>query len=488
MAKKRSTPTPGSGRDTKKQAAPTPPTAAQVRERDRRRAAQRARSAQLASELGSVDDNASRPEAQPTPTPEPPPAPDATTLPVERPEPSPAKREVDRLESEIRSWLLSSLEPVMGAEPDAPSGPGREVPVSTDEPTWEREPDDAAGASVEPAPPKLELRPALDEETGDAHQQIEEAPEADAAPQPSPVEELTRANGVRPTAATETPSRAPVPVWGHGTVPPSAPYQPPDWVAQALVENAREEVVGQVLREPSASPQIDIEREPRRRGLVVGVVVLLGTAVALAAIVWQIIAIGRGDDTPSTHAGSGATQTPIGQQSAVMITSRGQLDGVVHLVLQHPATSIRVRVLMPAAGTSTADFDPIVRQLTLTVDGQQIKTVGRDLQSGDNVRLALPPGTRTADLSYHAVGVMKLNEPSAAGRALVLVTPLIVNPTYDLYGTVSVHSPAVTNVGCSIAGGALTACGTRIPDGWRVTAPPGQGGVNVLAQITLPVS
>jgi hypothetical protein len=110
------------------------------------------------------------------------------------------------------------------------------------------------------------------------------------------------------------------------------------------------------------------------------------------------------------------------------------------------------------------------------------------LQSGDNVRLALPPGTRTADLSYHAVGVMKLNEPSTAGRALVLVTPLIVNPTYDLYGTVSVHSPAVTNVGCSTAGGALTACGTRIPDGWRVTAPPGQGGVNVLAQITLPVS
>ncbi|MEP6528032.1 MAG: hypothetical protein ABJA86_12820 [Nocardioidaceae bacterium] len=490
MAKKRSTPTPGSGRDTKKQAGPALPSAAQVRERDRRRAARRARSAQLAAELSSMDDNAPRPEAQPPPTPEPPVAnTDTTTVPVERPEPSPAKREVDRLESEIRSWLLSSLEPVSGAEPDAPSGSSRETPVSTAEPTSDREPDDAAGTSVEPAPAELEVRQVLDDDTGDAHQQIEGAPEADPAGQQAPVEQRTRANGVRPAAATEaSPSRAPVPVRGHGTVIPSAPYQPPAWVAEALVEDAGVEVVGRVLRERSGSPQTDTEREPRRRGLVVGVFVLLVTAVALAAIVWQVIAIGRADDSPSTSAGSGATQTPLGQQSAVMITSRGQLDGVMHLVLQHPASSIRLRVLMPAAGTSTADFDPIVRQLTLTVDGRQIKTVGRDLQSGDKLTLPLPPGTRTADLSYHAVGVMMRNEPSIAGRALVLVTPLIVNPTYDLYGTISVHSPAVTNVGCSVAGGPLTTCGTKIPDGWRVTAPPGQGGVNVLAQITLPAS
>jgi hypothetical protein len=400
---------------------------------------------------------------------------------VKRPEPSPAKREVDELESEIRSWLLSSLEPATDSEPEAMSGPGPVAPVSTDEPADDGEPDNAANG-------RLQLPPAEIEPPG-THHQIEETAQADAARQLAPVEQPTQANGVRPTAATEaSPSSAPVPLWGDGAVHPSAPYQPPAWVAEALVENAEETVVRPVPRERSGSTQTDTKREPRRRGLVVGVIVLLATALALAAIVWQIIAIGRGDDTPSTAPGTGVTQTALSQQSSVMITAGGQLDGVMHLVLQRPAASIQVRVLVPAAGTTTADFDPIVRHLTLIVDGRQVKAVGRELQSGDNVRLALPPGTRTADLSYHAVGVLKRNEPSIEGRALVLVTPLIVTQTHDLYGTISIHSPAVSNVGCLVGADQMTNCGTKIPDGWQVDAPPGQGGVNVVAQITLPPS
>ena len=220
-----------------------------------------------------------------------------------------------------------------------------------------------------------------------------------------------------------------------------------------------------------------------------GLVVLLITAIALGAIVWKIIGIGHGDGgSSSTDAGSGATPTAVGLKSGVTITSDGGLDGVMQLVLDHPVPSLAVRVLTPAAGTSTADFEPLISQLTLTADGQQITTVARELRSGDKVKLALPTGARSVTVSYRADGVMVRSEPSKAGRALVLLTPLIVSPTNNLYGSINVHSTAVTNVGCSIAGAPMIACGTKTSDGWRVTAPPGQGGVNVLAQINLPAT
>jgi hypothetical protein len=122
----------------------------------------------------------------------------------------------------------------------------------------------------------------------------------------------------------------------------------------------------------------------------------------------------------------------------------------------------------------------------MTVNGQLTQTLGRVLESGNKVTLDLPPGAHTVDLSYRADGVFALSEPSVEGRGTLLVTPLIVTPTNNLYGLISVHSPYVTNVGCSIAGDSPIACGTPTSDGWRVNAPPGQGGVNVIAQFTLP--
>jgi hypothetical protein len=168
------------------------------------------------------------------------------------------------------------------------------------------------------------------------------------------------------------------------------------------------------------------------------------------------------------------------------ITRWGGLVGVIHLVPDHPVSSLTVRVQTPVPGTSTSDFHPTIRQLAMNVNGQPTRTLGRVLQSGNRVTLDLPPGAHTVDLSYRASGVFAISKPSIEGRGTLLVTPLIVAPTNNLYGSISVHSTDVTNLGCSIAGASLIACGTPTSDGWRVTVPPEQGSFNVIAQFTLP--
>jgi hypothetical protein len=529
MAKKRPTPTPGSGRATKSQVARALPTASQVRERDRRRAAQRARSARRAAELASGDDAA---PGQPIPKPRPGASTAPEDLPGDRPKGGKPKQEAERLESEIKAWLLASLEPVAGAEQAAKPGPRPTTPAAKSDPAPTTPAATTPAATTEPAPESARERaaestvttepePGVEEQSGVGadlgfvdepvaaeltaesgvladHDLADQPDLADRSDVPASVaasEELQ--TGDQPTHEDELPPEVTPESVNHA---PDAPglmepgyravqYPPGTWMADVLARGATAEPVGGGRRLLPGWLRPEAERESRRRGLLMGLVVLLITAIALGAIVWRIIGIGHGDGgSSSTDAGSGATPTAVGLKSGVTITSDGGLDGVMQLVLDHPVPSLAVSVLTPAAGTSTADFEPVISQLTLTADGQQIKTVARELRSGDRVKLALPSGARTVELSYRADGVMFRSKPSKAGRALVLLTPMIVRPTNNLYGSINVHSTAVTNVGCSIAGAPLIACGTKTSDGWRVTAPPGQGGVNVLAQINLPAT
>jgi hypothetical protein len=369
----------------------------------------------------------------------------------------------------------------------AASTPPKNVPV--EQPRVGQTKEDGGGLEPEAGPDDT------------AESAVATEPEADLEDE-APVADDSGVAAAMPTASL---GHAPV---AHEVTQPTGnavPNESGAWMSGVLARGAHEEsagggsrLLGWLQREP--------ERESPRRGaasffdsgsnhprtgkrLLVGLVVLLATVLALGAIVWKIIGIGQGNSRSSTtDPRSRVTQTHAGLQSNMTVTPEGGLVGVIHLVLDHPIPSLTVKVLTPAANTSLSDFEPIISHLTLAADGQRIMAVGRDLHSGDKVKLPLPAGARSLDLSYHADGVMKRNKPSAPGRASVLLTPMIVAPADNLYGSISVHSSYVTNVGCSIAGAALIACGTATSDGWRVTAPPGQGGVNVLAQVTLPAA
>jgi hypothetical protein len=237
----------------------------------------------------------------------------------------------------------------------------------------------------------------------------------------------------------------------------------------------------------TAPPPAETKHESRWPVLSVAVVAVV-LLVILTVLVWRIFATGgqERESSPALRAGSGATQASYGQESDVTITGTGALDGVTHLVLEHPIPSLAVTVMTPSPGTSLSVYAPIISDLRVIADGQLIKSVDRALPSGGHVKLPLPPGTRTVDLSYHADGVVHRSEPSVQGRASVLVTPLIVQPTNDLYVSINIHSPYVSNTGCSSAGEAPVGCGTGTSDGWSVTSAPEQGAVDVIAQVTLP--
>jgi hypothetical protein len=520
MARKRPMPTPGSDRATKGRVARAVPTAAEVRERDRRRAAQRARIDRLSAEAATID-GASAPTDKPTVSP---PRASRDTVRSDSSQLKPARRE-DASKASPHATSSRPEQPSTPKPRETVSTPPNDVPVDLGgEPTQDVEGlesdiawllaslkrvtrSEPEAKSVSEQAPELDLELAQEPEQAPAPEAAAESlvvtetePKGDVEGEDAPADD----RGALAAAPTASPDRAPT---ENSTTVPANNAVPNDtaaWMSGVLARGGHEETVsgsGHLLRgwlQPNA------EREPPRRGaasffdsgssrphsgrgLLVGLVVLLVTVLALGAIVWKIIGIGHGTGRPSTEeAGSGATQTPLGLRSMMTVTSQGGLVGVMHLLLDHPIPSLTVKVLTPVPGTSTADFHPTISQLTMTVDGQPTQTLGRVLRSGNKVILDLPPGAQTVDLSYQAEGVFALSRHSVEGRGTLLLTPMIVVPANHLYGSISVHSPDVSNLGCSIAGDSPIACGTPTSDGWRVTAPPGQGGVNVIAQFTLP--
>ncbi len=87
-------------------------------------------------------------------------------------------------------------------------------------------------------------------------------------------------------------------------------------------------------------------------------------------------------------------------------------------------------------------------------------------------------------IGYLVSGIIVRSDPSTAGRALALATPLRVTPT-GASRTVEVRGVEIDNLGCLAGTGRLTACGSRSGSGWSVTIE--RGSTDVLAQLTLTV-
>jgi hypothetical protein len=456
----------------------------------------------------------------------------------------PDAEQVEDVESQFQAWLLASLDPLTKTQPAADSGLGSTPPVPTEhsapppepEPATEivvAEPEPAAESAVgEPEPavgsaaPDLEDLAVLDDErdvtAGSAvEEEVEstaasavqdqpdlENPEAALSPSPIPPdssqedghpvagdpasdqldEQRIQKNGFQPQASSP---QVPVASWVSETVDTAAdraaPYQPPAWVADVLADTPRQDTRSLRSRDRTDQPPVETTRESRRRRPSVAVVVLFVTAVALTAFIWRIIAIERGSDSSSAREpGSVVIQEPYGEHSTITITKTGQLVGETHLVLDRPIPALTVEVMTPSVGSSLSQFHPIISQLTAFSAGKQIKEVGEPLHSGQQVSIRLRPATRTVDLYYHAAGVMDYSEPSVPGRGTVLVTPMIMRQASDLYVSIDINSPYVSNAGCSYGGETPDTCGEKTPDGLRVKPTFGDGPVSVLAQVTLP--
>ena len=136
----------------------------------------------------------------------------------------------------------------------------------------------------------------------------------------------------------------------------------------------------------------------------------------------------------------------------------------------------------PVRTGSAAGLVPTVLDLWLD-DGSGPRPIGDPPPPGESVTVALPTSPEVVRIGYLVSGVVARSEPSAAGRALALATPLHVSPAGAR--TVELRGPEVDNLGCLTGTGRLTVCGSLSDAGWSVRIETGT--TDVLAQLTFPV-
>jgi hypothetical protein len=130
-------------------------------------------------------------------------------------------------------------------------------------------------------------------------------------------------------------------------------------------------------------------------------------------------------------------------------------------------------------------FQPIVSDIRLAPgEGIDVHVQGK-LEPGAVRRIRLPEATTRIRLDYRADNVIILSEPSTAGRAAALATPLQVRVPVAMRTTLRLKEGSVMNIGCSYPSGAAEACGRTISGGWTVTHEPQEQDVAVLAQLDL---
>lgn len=137
----------------------------------------------------------------------------------------------------------------------------------------------------------------------------------------------------------------------------------------------------------------------------------------------------------------------------------------------------------PERTGSAAGMVPIIVDLWVH-DGSGRRRVEELPPPGGSVSVTLPASPGVVRIGYLVRGIVVRSDPSPAGRALALATPLRV-PATGGSRSVEVRGVEVENLGCLTASGRLIACGSRSGSGWSVTVE--SGGTDVLAQLTFPV-
>lgn len=308
---------------------------------------------------------------------------------------------------------------------------------------------DLAGASVDaPEEPDAEPNPGFEAE-------LEERPDAEPGEVPGTADPLPESAVVDGHAVEQS---APPPVLQHPTPEPATQEA-------SLV--------------PTSAPVLVDEPSRRPAALYVAL-----TAAVVAALLGGWLLLRSGDDQPAaegrpplTSASVRATSSAVTEIDDQSVRTRQQLDfdrAVSTLVLTVPRGDVEV---------GTADFDPEVTAIEISVPGEPAQSVDGDLLPGDTTSVRLDKQATTFELSYTASGTVVRTEPSSAHRAKALVTSLTVMTGEGSTSTFTVEGDDILNLGCTDPG-ATVACGEQADGGWSVT--PTSATTEVIAQVDLP--
>jgi hypothetical protein len=209
---------------------------------------------------------------------------------------------------------------------------------------------------------------------------------------------------------------------------------------------------------------------PRRRHD--GAVVLVYAVIATVAFgLWRLS--GDQGDAP-----------PPSVRSTVQIGADGSVDVVQHLSFATPRS--RLAVSIPERSSPAEGFDPLVDDVRIRTDGRAAPGLERPLRTGETRTLAFPEPATSVDLSYSVEGVIVRARPSTRGRGLVLATPLSIEGVASIRSRLEIVRDGVLNLGCTVAGGPMTACGSDAGPRWVVARGADDPVVDVVAQVDLP--
>jgi hypothetical protein len=209
------------------------------------------------------------------------------------------------------------------------------------------------------------------------------------------------------------------------------------------------------------------------------VVLLLLTGTAAALRLAGLPGEGRRSSSLDT-----ATTGAAEEGSRIVVRIAG--DGVLRVeqdVTLHGAVR-ELQLAVPQRRGVTATLQPVLDEVTVETGGQEVP-VGSTLHRGDRTTVPLPGRTTQAVVRYAATGVVLRSEPSTAGRALALATPLVIAQATGLPSQVDIESVMALNVGCVDLVGTMTGCGSRTSSGWTVETSPAEPYADVVVQLDL---
>ena len=225
------------------------------------------------------------------------------------------------------------------------------------------------------------------------------------------------------------------------------------------------------------------------------------TAVIAAAVLVIVVAAAW-----STHSSTPSAQTirspqpsrtpPGADHASLIVTIRIGTDGTLAVTeqLTHPPATTPVAISAPLTvqgpGIPTGQqAHPQLTELTGSAAGKTITPIPSGVQRWTIARPA--QGAQLVTVSYRVHGTVLRSEPAPAGRAIEVITPVLLAAATPgrVQVTVSATAPVVIlGLNCPRAQPANVVCGQNLGKQWQATFGPG-GSTDaqlLTAQVNLP--
>jgi len=170
-------------------------------------------------------------------------------------------------------------------------------------------------------------------------------------------------------------------------------------------------------------------------------------------------------------------------RSQVVVGTGGTVDVVQRVSFGTPRS--RLVVSIPARSAPGPQFEPRVTELRLRVDGRAAPGLSRQLETGESHTFSFDEPVTSVVLAYAVDGAIAGTGPSVEGRALALMTPLVIAGTEALDSRLEIDGNDVLNLGCAAHGEPTTVCGAESGQVWVVGRRAGDPVVDVVAQVDL---